>query len=66
MKDIISVHPISGIEFLTLLDFLSVESNKGVFCYVNKVTFRKHLGGGWLSGEPTNWITGLELSVSPP
>lgn len=53
MKDIISVHPISGIEFLILLDFLSVESNKGVFCYVNKVTFGKYLGGGWLSEEPT-------------
>lgn len=31
--------PVAGTELLKPLDFLSVESGKGVFCYVNKVTF---------------------------
>ena len=36
------------------LNFLSEENSKDGFCYVNEVTFRKHLRGrGWLTGEPT-------------
>lgn len=36
---IFGVRCISGIELLKLLDFLSEESNEGIFCYVTKVTF---------------------------
>lgn len=40
--------PISGTESLKPLDFLSDNSNyKGIFCYVDKVTFRKPLTLEW-------------------
>ena len=46
--------PILRTELLKPLEFPSVESQEGVFCYVKKVTFWKAPeGGGWLSGEPS-------------
>lgn len=40
--------PISGLESLKPLEFLSDESDKGVFCYFNDVTFGQHrrIGAG--------------------
>lgn len=52
----------------TLGIFLSVESDKGVFRYINMVTFGKllRIDGGWLPGRPNHMIRELELSVPPP
>ena len=47
-------------------NFLSEESHKGFFCYVNKVTFGLHLRmGSWLPRRINNVIKLLELSVPP-
>ena len=53
-------------------NFLSIENGKKkkvVSCYVNDVTFGKHLRGGgrtWLAMEPTLVMRGLELSALLP
>ena len=64
-KYIFGLHRICGTELLKPLEFLRVENNKDVFCYVNEVTCGPPLNdGGWLPGKPTEnrrW----ELSVPP-
>lgn len=60
--------PISGTETLKLWNFLSEDSSyKGIFCYVNKVTFRKPSILEWrLVVKETNQVVrGMELSVPP-
>lgn len=42
------------------------ESDKGVFCSVNEVTFGKPLGWGQVARGTTHMIRGSELSVPPP
>ena len=43
------------------------ESYKDIFCYVNRVTYEKHLRmGDWLSVQPTLLIRGLKLSALSP
>lgn len=46
----------------------SVESDKEIFCYVNRVNFRKPLRvGAWLSEGTTMWLEGWNFKYpSPP
>ena len=54
--------PVPGTELLKPLNFLSVKSNKGVFCYVNEVTLGKHLRMGLVVRGTKLMIGGLKLS----
>ena len=41
-------------------NFLSVESDKGIFCFINEVTFGKHLRmRAGLSQSPCDWRVGI-------
>lgn len=46
-------------------NFLSDENDKSVFCFVNKVTFRKRYAWGLVVGGTKPIIRGLELSDLP-
>lgn len=47
-------------------NFLSVESDRGTFCYVNEVTFGGHLKMGMVINGAKQVIRGLEISVPLP
>ena len=47
-------------------NFLSVDSDKSISCYDNKVTFEPHLRMGLVARRTNHVIRGLELSVLPP
>lgn len=59
--------PISGTELWKPGNFLSDESNKSVFCYVNEISFghtpQWRMGAGCQESQPL--IRGLKLSVLP-
>lgn len=42
-KYMFDLPPVSGTELLNPWNFLSVKSNRGVFYYVNKMTYGLHL-----------------------
>lgn len=52
--------PFSGTELLKLREFISDESDKGVFCYVNEITYGFHLGmgPGCQEIQPCDWRVG--------
>lgn len=52
-------------QLLNSWNFLNVESRKYVFCYVNEMTFGKHLRMGFVANETNYVIRRLELSVAP-
>ena len=57
---------ISDTEFLKPLNFLSVESNKGVFCYVNESTFGTHLSRLQVAcGANHRWLEGWNFQSRP-
>ena len=58
--------PVSATEFLKPLGFPKWWDDNGVFCYVNKVIFGKHLRMGAGSQWSQPWDQRLELSVPPP
>ena len=60
--------PISYTKFLKPLEFPLMKSNKGVFCYVNKVTLGKHLkmGASCQWGQPRDQRVGTFTHTSQP
>lgn len=68
-KYLFHLHPHAGTESLKPLDFLSEDSNyKGIFRYVNKVTFRMPLTLEWrlvASWKPTRWLEGRNFQSRP-
>ena len=49
--------PVSGSQLLIALEFLSDESHKGAFCYVNETTFISTSGWGLLPVQVTDHVT---------
>ena len=65
-KCIFDLYPVADTELLKPLEFPVRRKDKGVFCYVNKVTLGKHLRMG-LVAWGTNLVSrGLEFSVPLP
>ena len=68
---------IDGTELQKLSEFLSDKSYKGVFCHKQANPIEPHLwmlvkwlwtlpkDGGWLPGEPTQWVGGWKLQSYP-
>ena len=67
-KHVLGLQPLSWHRAPKTLGIFYDNSNQGVFCYVNEVTFGKPLSnlgnGGLVARKPTK-IRGLELSVPP-
>ena len=64
-KCIFVLCPSSGPELLKPI--LNDESDQGVFCYVNKMTFGPApKDGGWLPGDPTELLEGWNFQSHPP